>query len=776
MKAMKIPKLKIKKHMRIALSRRYRWQLALIVMLLVGTAVVFITNQHTRAATATVVPISDVSANWTPVPSGTSYTTLDEGTSPSTTDYVHTGTGVSATLVPISDVQTAWATGGASDGTCSGGGTTHHCDRLDEGTSPTTTDYVHTGTGSTSSITDEYGLTAAPTPGATSAVTLNVYAQSATNANGGTLDTLNINLKVNGTTQTASTCTPSFNSWGWCTANFSGSWSATDVANMTALISNTVNGSGSPSGREDDIQVADVYAAFSSNASVTDEYGLTNVPAATTASQMVLNVYAQSATNANGGTLDGLSINLKVNGSLQTASTCTPAYNTWGWCTATFNGSWTSADVANMHAVISNTINGTGSPEDDMLVADIYGTLTYNSAPAAPTLSAPSSGATGVGLSPVFTMSATDSDSDYLRYKLTIYQSNCSTVVATADETSSQTGWSGQNAQSNTAYNSGSTATYTYTSTLSPGTTYCWTAQAIDPGGSNTFGSAATTRSFTTNNTPAAPTLSTPGSGATSVALSPVFTLRTTDAESDYLRYKIILYQSDCSTVVATADQTSSQTGWSGQDQQASTAYTGSSTITSSTMATYTYTGTLSAATTYCWKAQAIDPGGSNTFGSFSSTQSFTTNSAPAAPTLLLPNSGATNQLTTNLVFNLRTSDADSDYLEYKIFLYQSDCSTLVATFDQTSSQTGWSGQDANGGNAYVGSTSQASSTTAVYTYTGVLTVSTTYCWQAQAIDPGGSNTFSSLSGTRVFTTNSGSTMSSINGGTNIRGGTRFGN
>ena len=756
---------------------KYRWQkVGFAVMALVVAAVLVFTDSPVKAATATVLPISDVSANWTPVPAGSNYTTLDEGTSPSTTDYVHTGTGVSATLVPISDVTTNWATGGSSDGTCAGGGTTHHCDRLDEGTSPTTTDYVHTGTGSTSSITDEVGLTAAPTPGATSTLALKVYAQSATNANGGTLDTLNINLRVNGTLQTATTCTPAFNTWALCTANFSGSWSATDVANLRAVISNTVNGSGSPSGREDDIQVADIYALFSSNASVTDEYGLANVPAATTASQMVLNVYAQSATNANGGTLDDLSINLKVNGTLQSASTCTPSYNSWGWCTATFNGSWTSSDVANMHAVISNTINGTGSPEDDLQVADVYGTLTYNSAPAAPALSTPTSGATGVSLSPVFTLSSTDSDSDYLRYKVTIYQSNCTTVVATADETSSQTGWSGQNTQTSTAYTSGTTATYTYTSTLSAGTTYCWTAQAIDPGGSNVFSSAATTQSFTTNNTPAAPTLSTPSSGATGISTSPQFTLRTTDAESDYLQYKIILYQSNCSTVVATADQTSSQTGWSGQDQQTSTAYTGSSSIASSTMATYTYTGTLSAGTTYCWKAQATDPAGSNTFGGFSSTQSFTTNASPAAPTLSTPSSGATGQATTNLAFTLKTTDADNDYLKYKIFLYQSDCSTSVATFDQTSSQTGWSGQDANGGTAYVGNSTLASSTLATYTYTGTLSANTTYCWQAQAIDPAGSNSFGSLSATQLFTTNSGTTMVNIGGGTNIKGGTRFGN
>jgi len=169
--------------------------------------------------------------------------------------------------------------------------------------------------------------------------------------------------------------------------------------------------------------------------------------------------------------------------------------------------------------------------------------------------------------------------------------------------------------------------------------------------------------------------------------------------------------------------------------------------------------------------------GGTGAQGLVTVTYTVVSNSSPAAPTLSTPASSATGVSVTPS-FTLSTTDADNDYVQYRLYLYQSDCSTAVGSspFAQASSQTGWSGQDANGGNAYAGNSSQASSTTAVYTYTGVLTVSTTYCWHAQAIDPGGSNTFSSLSGTRTFTTNSGSTMSSINGGTNIRGGTRFGN
>jgi hypothetical protein len=129
------------------------------------------------------------------------------------------------------------------------------------------------------------------------------------------------------------------------------------------------------------------------------------------------------------------------------------------------------------------------------------------------------------------------------------------------------------------------------------------------------------------NAAPAAPTLSTPANSATGVSTTPQFQLRTTDADNNYLRYKIeVCSTSNCSSVVRTIDQTASQTGWTGQDQQTSTAYNGNSTITSSTLASHTYqTPALSAGTQYWWRAYAIDPGGSNTFSAVSSISTFTT-------------------------------------------------------------------------------------------------------------------------------------------------------
>jgi hypothetical protein len=141
------------------------------------------------------------------------------------------------------------------------------------------------------------------------------------------------------------------------------------------------------------------------------------------------------------------------------------------------------------------------------------------------------------------------------------------------------------------------------------------------------------------NSTAAAPTLIAPTSSATNISVTPQFQLRTTDADNDYLRYEVqICSTSNCSSVVRTVCQdsnlpnscTGSQTGWSGQNQQASTAYTGNSSIGSSTIATYTYqTPALSANTQYWWRAYAIDPGGTNTASSASSINTFTTSTNP---------------------------------------------------------------------------------------------------------------------------------------------------
>ncbi|MBU1323521.1 hypothetical protein KKE75_05695, partial [Patescibacteria group bacterium] len=94
----------------------------------------------------------------------------------------------------------------------------------------------------------------------------------------------------------------------------------------------------------------------------------------------------------------------------------------------------------------------------------------------------------------------TDADSDYLRYKIEMCENaGMTTNCQTFDQTASQTGWSGQNTESNTAYTSGTQATYTIQTALDNWKVYYWRSYAIDPGGSNTWSSTQTTpSSFTT--------------------------------------------------------------------------------------------------------------------------------------------------------------------------------------------------------------------------------------------------------------------------------------
>jgi len=295
-------------------------------------------------------------------------------------------------------------------------------------------------------------------------------------------------------------------------------------------------------------------------------------------------------------------------------------------------------------------------------------------------------------------------------------------------------------------------------------------------------GTQSTITDFTVtyNISPSAPTLSTPSAGATGVSALPQFQLRTTDADNDYLKYWIdVCSTSNCSSIVRSICQTNvgsnlpgtcssaSQTGWSGQDQQTSTAYTGNSVITSSTMAIHNYqVAPLTKNTQYWWRAYAIDPGGTNTWSSASAIQTFTTgDDPPAPPTLLYPVTTSTgNSVFTT--FQLRSAEYNSDYVEYWIDVCStSNCSSIVRSICQysagtgvpgtcTTSQVGWGSQNTQNGTAYTGNPTLSLSQLATHNYQApYLTKNTQYWWRAYAIDPGGSNTWSSASPISTFTT-----------------------
>lgn len=255
-------------------------------------------------------------------------------------------------------------------------------------------------------------------------------------------------------------------------------------------------------------------------------------------------------------------------------------------------------------------------------------TVTINSAPEAPTLDSPTNTQTGRALTPELKLTTTDTNSDNLKYIIELCSdSGMSLNCQTFDQTSSQTGWSGQNADSSTTFTSGTQATYTIQTALSQATTYYWRARAIDPSGSNLYSPYSSTYSFTTGSSPNTPTLDAPTNGATNQSLTPALKTTTTDPDSDNIKYRIYLCTESTMEGCQIFSQVSSQTGWSGQNADGSTTYT------SGTQGTYTLQSPLLGGKTYYWKSQAIDPSNSNSWGATQvSPYSFTTAASPNIP------------------------------------------------------------------------------------------------------------------------------------------------
>jgi hypothetical protein len=160
-------------------------------------------------------------------------------------------------------------------------------------------------------------------------------------------------------------------------------------------------------------------------------------------------------------------------------------------------------------------------------------------------------------------------------------------------------------------------------------------------------------------------------------------------------------------------------------------------------------------------------------------------NCPPSAPTLNYP-VNSSNGTTVFTVFKLRSNDAESDYLKYWIDVCSdSTCISVIRSICQintgtgvpgtcTPSQTGWAGQDTQSATAYISSDTLTLSTIATLNYQPpLLSANTQYWWRAYAIDPGGSNTWSSASTINTFTT--APTETHIQGNVNIRGGVHFG-
>jgi hypothetical protein len=150
----------------------------------------------------------------------------------------------------------------------------------------------------------------------------------------------------------------------------------------------------------------------------------------------------------------------------------------------------------------------------------------------------------------------------------------------------------------------------------------------------------------------------------------------------------------------------------------------------------------------------------------------------PSTPTIYSVANGTTNASRLP-VYQLRSLDYNSDYLQYNVETCPTNswpCPGGGHTYNQSASQSCWDQQDAQSGTAFASSGVLANSSMAYCTVpiSDILTPSTTYYMRAEAIDPGGSNTYSAYSSVVSYTTSS--LEIQIKGGTNIIGGTQIGN
>ena len=185
--------------------------------------------------------------------------------------------------------------------------------------------------------------------------------------------------------------------------------------------------------------------------------------------------------------------------------------NNWGTASVTYGStsdlwgdSWTAADINSTGFGIAISGKGTGANSVDGTISSyVTATVTYQAPPNSPSQNLPSNGATGVSITPTFTMTSTDPEVDALNYKVEIYSnSGCTTVVQTNDQSASQTGWTGTDttcgSPSRNCYSSGTSGSFLTQSALSGATQYWWKAFAKDPAGSDYYVGSSSCNSFTT--------------------------------------------------------------------------------------------------------------------------------------------------------------------------------------------------------------------------------------------------------------------------------------
>lgn len=128
-----------------------------------------------------------------------------------------------------------------------------------------------------------------------------------------------------------------------------------------------------------------IYAPTSGGGGEVVHLGFGPVANVETASQVKIHTCAYSSTNANGGTLDSLSLQVTLNSTTDVGApqNFSPAYSSTSGCTwysYTLAVNWTSADVTNFGVKYTRAVQGSGNPAgqvDDVRIGSVYAEVTY---------------------------------------------------------------------------------------------------------------------------------------------------------------------------------------------------------------------------------------------------------------------------------------------------------------------------------------------------------------------------------------------------------------
>ena len=296
-----------------------------------------------------------------------------------------------------------------------------------------------------------------------------------------------------------------------------------------------------------------------------------------------------------------------------TAASWTP--DPGGSCTATNADPWRALGTTNgVNAQVADTTGSGSSTASLRFGANVSSTtlagartsgvtieivsLTVNTPPTAPALVAPTSGAT-VSTTPTFSATFSDPDAGDTG---TITVEVC-TVSAAPAQTCVAAGGTVVATGTSSSVANGANGTWTPGSALAANVTRYWRARGTDSSASPSAWSAA--QPVIINGAPGSATLVSPSSGATNQWIQPTLTATFNDStpgDTGLVRFELCT-TSACSTVL--------QTG------------TSSSGLSTATNGSWSPPSTLSATTTYYWRARNEDALGAT--GAWSTARAFTT-------------------------------------------------------------------------------------------------------------------------------------------------------